>query len=206
MVAKLSVQFGHQAVAGELCAAGRGAVEQALAHIVELPLCHSHQFPVACREVAVAHLRLTGVTMEGGAHIQRVGHGHYLMDDHRIPILAYGKFMTVPIQPKVGVPQAQVVDGSIGATREVAFNICHSVGSKHLWTNNLKSKAGGDGQHVGLPAVVEVVAEAVKLYRLGVEEHHVLASSHHRTAVGVVVRVNEAVPLEAEGLLGFHPC
>ena len=83
------------------------------------------------------------------------------MDDHRVPVLAGEELVVAPVEGDVGVTQAQVVDGSVGATGEVALDIGGGLCSQHLGAGDFEPEAGGDGQHVGLPAVVEVVAEAV---------------------------------------------
>ena len=189
-------------MAGEEGAAGGDAVEESLAHVVELPLGYGHSFEDA-EVVLVAHLRLAGIAVEGCSHVEGVGHGHDFMDHHCIPILACEKLMVAPIHSDVGMPQAQVVNGGISRTGEVALDVCAGLGAQHVGAVDAEAETGGDGQHIGLPAVVDVVTEAVAQDGLGVEEHHVLASAYHRATVGIVVRVDEAVPAEAEGRLGF---
>ena len=114
MITYLCVELGHEAMAGKECAALRNTVEQALAHIVELPAGSGHSFK-AKEVILVAHLRLAGVGVEGRAHVEGVGHGHDLVDDHRVPVLAGHQAVVLPPQVDVGVAQAQVVDGGVGA-------------------------------------------------------------------------------------------
>ena len=141
--------------------------------------------------------------MEGRTHIQRVGHGHNLVRDHGIPVLSGKEFVSTPVEGEIGVTQAQVVDGGIVRTSKVTFDKGRSLCPKHLWPRNLNIQPGGDGKHIRLPAVVDVVALVVAYDGLRVEKHHVFAPAHHTAAVGIVVRVHKAMEVEVEALLGF---
>ena len=91
-VAQLRRELGHEAVSCEEGAFRFGTVQQTLALVVELPLSHGHGLE-ATEVVLIAHLRLAGVAVERCPHIEGVGHGHNLVDDHGVPVLAHDKTM-----------------------------------------------------------------------------------------------------------------
>lgn len=212
--AQLEVEFRDEAVASEEGAAGGGSVEESLTHVVELP--DGGKDGLETEEVVfVADLRLTGVAVEGRSHVQGVGHRHDLMDDHGVPVLSCQEAATgdeefcvalrpvvLPHEVEVGVAETQVVDGGVSRAGEVALDVGARFGAPYRRAVDAEAEARGDCQHVGLPAVVDVVAIAVEEDGLGIEEHHFLATAHDVAAVGIVVRVDEAVEIKREGRLG----
>ncbi len=99
------------------------------------------------------------------------------------------------------MPQPEIVDSGVGSPREVPFDKGATLRSPYLRAVDGEIEPGSDGQHVSLPPVIDVAAQAVAHNGLGVEEHHVLAPADHAAAVGIVMRVDKTMPLEGKAFL-----
>ena len=125
------------------------------------------------------------------------------MDDHGVPVLPHKEFVFVPLQCKVGVTQPEVVNSGVGGSGEIPLDEGSALRSPYFGAVDSEIDPGSDGQHVGLPPVINVSAKAVAHNRLGVEEHHILTSTDYATAVGIVVGVDKTMEAEMKALLSL---
>ena len=108
----------------------------------------------------------------------------------------------MPLHVNVGVAQAQIVDGGVGGAGEVALYIALDMRAQHVGALYGEAQAGGDAEQLQRGGGVEVVAVGIHLYGGGIEEHHVFAPRHHLTAVGIEMRIDEAMPRQMPRSLG----
>lgn len=201
-VAQLEVHLGNASLTDELCAAGRGSVEESLAHVVLLEECDGDGLEMVANATGVAQLIVASVGVEGGTHVEGACVGHDFLNDHGVPELACEEGAMVPIHVDVGMAEAEVVVGGVGAAGEVALHEGFGVCSEDVGALEGKVDAGGDAEEVHVPAVVDVDArDGVGGLRLGIEEHHFLAASDDLTVVGIEMRIDETV---AQNLLGLE--
>lgn len=142
--------------------------------------------------------------MERGSHVEGASIGHDFLYGHGIPELTCEKSAMLPIQQGIGMTETEVVVGFVCASSEVAFNEGFAFGAQDVGAGDGKVETGGNGEHVHVPSVVDVDARKwVFVDGLGIEKHHLLTTAYHLSAIGIEMRVYEAVPLQMPwGIVG----